>query len=274
MLSLVKTKESAPNEGVIVQRTCHIQGFPFAEQAQSVELAPLTFITGPNGGGKSCLLRHIADGAYEYAYSGGDRELTQTGGLRGPSRTDYMYVGVDTPETLIGVAAALGRIARDDEAKRRFSESVLDFAPWLCAARIEMIGMSRATCRFYRYDGSSVVQASEPLAKGLVRFAFFAALTYDPIPSSLICIDKPEVGLDWTARRKVAEMLVELSAKAQVCVTTYDLDMAHHTKTSRILVCNQYGDRVVCICRCKVCLAREETGWRGTWNRLVARLKQ
>jgi predicted ATPase len=79
------------------------------------------------------------------------------------------------------------------------------------------------------------------VASGTLRYLSLLAILFNPNPSSLICLEDPEVGLDPGVMPQFAELLKEVSQKRQIIVTTHSeilIDSLADTPES-VLICEK-----------------------------------
>ena len=167
-----------------------------------VEQGEFLAVAGPNGGGKTTLLR-IALGL-ERPQAGTARLFGEpASGLRGRSRIGYLaqraQLGIDSPVTVREVVAA-GRVPRRGLVGPLRSEDRVQVA-----RAIERVGLAdRATASLSTLSG------------GLQQRAFIAkALAAEP---SLLVLDEPTAGVDVDAQEALAALLEELHRDLRVTI--------------------------------------------------------
>jgi len=167
-----------------------------------VEQGEFLAVAGPNGGGKTTLLR-IALGL-ERPQAGTARLFGEpASGLRGRSRIGYLaqraQLGIDSPVTVREVVAA-GRVPRRGLVGPLRSEDRVQVA-----RAIERVGLAdRATASLSTLSG------------GLQQRAFIAkALAGEP---ELLVLDEPTAGVDVDAQEALAALLEELHRDLRVTI--------------------------------------------------------
>jgi zinc transport system ATP-binding protein len=167
-----------------------------------VEQGEFLAVAGPNGGGKTTLLRIVL--GLERPQAGTARLFGEpASSLRGRSRIGYLaqraQLGIDSPVTVREVVAA-GRVPRRGLVGPLRSE---DHAQ--VARAIERVGLED--------------RASAPLSTlsgGLQQRAFIAkALAGEP---ELLVLDEPTAGVDVDAQDALAELLEELHRDLRVTI--------------------------------------------------------
>ena len=167
-----------------------------------VEQGEFLAVAGPNGGGKTTLLR-IALGL-ERPQAGTARLFGEpASGLRGRSRIGYLaqraQLGIDSPVTVREVVAA-GRVPRRGLVGPLRSEDRVQVG-----RAIERVGLAD--------------RASAPLSTlsgGLQQRAFIAkALAGEP---ELLVLDEPTAGVDVDAQEALAALLEELHRDLRVTI--------------------------------------------------------
>ena len=95
------------------------------------------------------------------------------------------------------------------------------------------------------------LNAAVPVARmsdGTLRLLGMLSALFAPTPSSLMCLEKPELGMHPDSMSLLAELLVEASNRMQLVVTTHSdtLLSALNDKVESILVCenNGYGTNI------------------------------
>ncbi len=167
-----------------------------------VEQGEFVAVAGPNGGGKTTLLRIVL--GLERPQAGTARLFGEpASSLRGRSRIGYLaqraQLGIDSPVTVREVVAA-GRVPRGRLVGPLRSE---DHAQ--VARAIERVGLAD--------------RASAPLSTlsgGLQQRAFIAkALAGEP---ELLVLDEPTAGVDVDAQESLAALLEELHRDLRVTI--------------------------------------------------------
>ena len=76
------------------------------------------------------------------------------------------------------------------------------------------------TVELFLTEGNFIMPARR-LSDGTLRYLCLLAILCDPEPPPLICIEEPELGLHPDLLPKVADLLMEASARTQLIVTTH-----------------------------------------------------
>jgi len=167
-----------------------------------VEQGEFLAVAGPNGGGKTTLLRIVL--GLEQPHAGTARLFGEpASGLRGRARIGYLaqraQLGIDSPVTVREVVAA-GRVPR-----RGLVGPVRPEDRVQVARAIERVGLAD--------------RASAPLSTlsgGLQQRAFIAkALAGEP---ELLVLDEPTAGVDVDAQESLAALLEELHRDLRVTI--------------------------------------------------------
>ncbi|MEP6978472.1 MAG: ABC transporter ATP-binding protein [Thermoleophilia bacterium] len=167
-----------------------------------VEQGEFLAVAGPNGGGKTTLLRIVL--GLERPQAGTARLFGEpASSLRGRSRIGYLVqraqLGIDSPVTVREVVAA-GRVPRRGLVGPLRSEDRVQVA-----RAIERVGLAD--------------RASAPLSTlsgGLQQRAFIAkALAGEP---ELLVLDEPTAGVDVDAQEALASLLEELHSDLRVTI--------------------------------------------------------
>jgi zinc transport system ATP-binding protein len=167
-----------------------------------VEPGEFLAVAGPNGGGKTTLLRIVL--GLERPQAGAARLFGEpASSLRGRSRIGYLaqraQLGIDSPVTVREVVAA-GRVPRRGLVGPLRSEDRVQVA-----RAIERVGLAD--------------RASAPLSTlsgGLQQRAFIAkALAGEP---ELLVLDEPTAGVDVDAQEALAALLEELHRDLRVTI--------------------------------------------------------
>ena len=94
---------------------------------------------------------------------------------------------------------------------------------------------------FIREEGFIQPIPANRLSDGTLRYLFLMALLLDPTPPPVICIEEPEIGLHPDILPTIAEMLIAVSQKTQLIVTTHSdaLVSGLNEYPESILVCER-----------------------------------
>jgi predicted ATPase len=101
-----------------------------------------------------------------------------------------------------------------------------------------------ATVQFYLHEqGLKAPVPATRLSDGTMRFMAILAMLLSPTPKSLICIEEPELGLHPDSLPLLADLMVTVSKRTQLVVTTHSdtLVSALTEETESVIVCEQRG---------------------------------
>ncbi len=102
--------------------------------------------------------------------------------------------------------------------------------------------------QFYLHEnGLKSPIPSTRLSDGTLRFVAILALLVSPTPPPLICLEEPELGLHPDAMPLLAELMVEVSSRTQLIVTTHSdaFVSALTEEADSVLVCEHLGGTVM-----------------------------
>jgi len=158
--------------------------------------------------------------------------------LRRPQRADL------PADTLLPDSRNLGLILNDIEHSgvgSEFNRLLRRFLP-----RYQRLStrVHSGTVQFYLHeDGLKVPVPATRLSDGTIRFLALLALLLSPTPPPLICIEEPELGLHPDVLALFADLMVDISAKTQLIVTTHSdaLVSALTECAESVLVCENNG---------------------------------
>jgi zinc transport system ATP-binding protein len=189
----------------------------------SLLVAPGEFVAvaGPNGGGKTTLLRLVL--GLERPQAGSVAVFGRPAGVRGGSRIGYLsqraLTGGDAPVTVREVVAA-GRLATSGVAGplRRHDRDAVAWA-------IDRVGL-----------GDRVATPVRELSGGLQQRALIAkALAAEP---ELLALDEPTTGVDAESQESLAELLAALRAETGVTIlyVSHEFGAVEHVVERLVLV--------------------------------------
>ena len=149
-------------------------------------------------------------------------------------RTDHLSEGLDN------LPARLAALKRSPAVKRRLVDLVRELAPSFTDFEVIPEG---GTLSLYLTEGDLSIPARR-LSDGTLRYLCLLAILVDPDPPPLICIEEPELGLHPDIQPKLAELLVETSARTQLMVTTHSdvLVDALSDSPEVVMVCEKKHD--------------------------------
>lgn len=115
----------------------------------------------------------------------------------------------------------------------------------------------------YITEGDFSVPAHR-LSDGTLRYIFLLTILCDPDPPPLVCLEEPEIGIHPDLLHKLAELLVEASARMQLIVTTHSNSLmdslSEHPEA--IIVCEKHEGRTTM----KRLSAEELAEWFGEYS--------
>lgn len=111
----------------------------------------------------------------------------------------------------------LNHLRGEPAAKRNIIERLQDLYEGLSDFDVRIKG---GTVEVVLTEGDFVIPASR-LSDGTLRYLCLLAVLCDPNPPAMICIEEPELGLHPDMLPKLADLLREASARAQIVVTTH-----------------------------------------------------
>jgi len=82
------------------------------------------------------------------------------------------------------------------------------------------VSVEAGTVQVFFTEGDFTIPATR-LSDGTLRYLCLLAILCDPKPPPVICIEEPELGLHPDILPKVADLLIEASARTQLIVTTH-----------------------------------------------------
>jgi predicted ATPase len=104
------------------------------------------------------------------------------------------------------------------------------------------VSVEGGTVQVFFAEGRYTIPATR-LSDGSLRYLCLLAILCDPAPPPLICIEEPELGLHPDILPKIADLLVQASARTQLIVTTHS-DVLIDALTERpeaVLVCEKHA---------------------------------
>lgn len=157
--------------------------------------------------------------------------------IRQSSRADVRADGLS--EALDNLPTRLAVLKRDPAVKRELLARLGDVAPGFTDLEVVPEG---GRLQLYLTEGRHNVPAHR-LSDGTLRYLALLAILLDPTPPPLIVIEEPELGLHFDIMPKIAQLLGDASARAQLVVTTHSdvLVDALQDAPERVVVCEK-GD--------------------------------
>lgn len=131
----------------------------------------------------------------------------------------------------------LNKLRGNFKAKKRIMELISEFYEGIDDFDVKVEG---GTVQLFFQEGEFNIPATR-LSDGTLRFLCLLAILCNPNPSSLICIEEPELGIHADIIPTIADLLIEASKATQIIVTTHSdvlVDALTETPES-ILVCEK-----------------------------------
>ena len=156
--------------------------------------------------------------------------------FREPQRADMRTDELEEDFSNLGLV--LNRLRRNPQAKKDILSCLRDLYEGVTDFDISVEG---GTVQVFFTEGNFTIPATR-LSDGSLRYLCLLAILCDPTPPPLICIEEPELGLHPDILPKIADLLVEASARTQLIVTTHS-DILVDAMTERpeaVLVCEKH----------------------------------
>lgn len=135
--------------------------------------------------------------------------------FREPQRADMRTDRLE--ENFSNLGLFLNRLRRTPAAKKRLLMRLRDLYDGLSDFDVSV---EAGTVQVFFTENEFTIPATR-LSDGTLRYLCLLAILCDPKPPPLICIEEPELGLHPDILPKVADLLVEASARTQLIVTTH-----------------------------------------------------
>jgi predicted ATPase len=157
--------------------------------------------------------------------------------LRNPQRTDLRTDRLE--EDLSNLSLFLNRLRRKPKAKQAIYSQLCDLYEGLTDFDVSIEG---GTVHIIFAEGNFIIPAAR-LSDGSLRYLCLLAILCDSDPPPLIGIEEPELGLHPDLLPKLADLLVEASARCQLIVTTHSdiLVDALSEQPESIIVCEKHA---------------------------------
>lgn len=133
----------------------------------------------------------------------------------------------------------LSRIRQNPSTKAKLIEKIADIYDGVTGFDFEIVG---PTIQLYFEEGESTIRASR-LSDGSLRYLCLLAILLDPEPPAFIVLEEPELGVHPDLIHKIADLLVDASARTQLVVTTHSeiLVDALHDQPDAVVVCEKHN---------------------------------
>lgn len=132
----------------------------------------------------------------------------------------------------------LSNLLESPATKRAFTERLRDLFSGITDVHVRVRG---GTVQVFLQEGDFAIPATR-LSDGTLRYLCLLAILCDPEPPPLVCIEEPELGMHPDIIPKIADLLVEFSARSQLIVTTHsDILIDCMTETPEaVVVCEKH----------------------------------
>ena len=135
----------------------------------------------------------------------------------------------------------LNRLRKHPSIKAQLIEKIADIYEGVTDFDFEIIG---STVQVYFTEGRYTIPASR-LSDGSLRYLCLLAILLDPEPPAFIALEEPELGVHPDLIHKIADLLVDASARTQLVVTTHSeiLVDALHDQPDAVVVCEKHNEQ-------------------------------
>ncbi len=156
--------------------------------------------------------------------------------LRRPQQADARSDRLEEDFSNLGLV--LNRLRRHQPTKRLILERLRDLYDGLTDFDVSVEG---GTVQVFLAEGDFSIPATR-LSDGTLRYLCLLAILCDPNPPPLICIEEPELGLHPDILPKIADLLVEASARTQLIVTTHSTTLVDSlgVHPEAVIVCEKH----------------------------------
>jgi predicted ATPase len=133
----------------------------------------------------------------------------------------------------------LNRLRGNPKAKNALLTALRDLYDGLDDFDVSAEG---GTVQVFFAEGDFTIPATR-LSDGTLRYLCLLAILCDPEPPPLICIEEPELGLHPDILPKLAELMIAMSERTQLIVTTHSdiLVDALTEQPESVLVCEKHN---------------------------------
>lgn len=154
------------------------------------------------------------------------------------------YVDSSMPQAILAedfsnLALVLNRLCRDPKIKKTIVKYLHDLYDGVTDIGFDVLG---GFIQLYLIEGEQTIPVKR-LSDGTLHYLCLLAILCDPNPPPLICIEEPELGLHFDAALKIADLMIEASARTQLIVTTHStMIVSAMTDTyESVLVCEKHN---------------------------------
>ncbi len=156
--------------------------------------------------------------------------------FRTPQRADLRNDSLESDFSNLGMF--LSRLRKDPTTKRVLITALRDLYEGHTDFEVVTEG---GTVQIFFTEGDFSIPATR-LSDGSLRYLCLLAILLDPTPPPLTCIEEPELGLHPDLLPKIADLLVEVSKRTQLVITTHSdvLIDALSEQPESVLVCEKH----------------------------------
>ncbi|MFZ5909981.1 MAG: AAA family ATPase [Chloroflexota bacterium] len=157
--------------------------------------------------------------------------------FREPQKADMRNDRLEEDFSNLGLF--LNRLRRNPKAKNALLTALRDLYEGLDDFDVSVEG---GTVQVFFTEGDFTIPATR-LSDGTLRYLCLLAILCDPEPPPLICIEEPELGLHPDILPKLADLMIAMSERTQLIVTTHSdiLVDALTELPESVLVCEKHG---------------------------------
>lgn len=157
--------------------------------------------------------------------------------FRQPQRADLQRNLLNEDFSNLGVF--LNRLRQSPEAKAQLIERLADLYEGLIDFELNF---DFGTVQVNFQESNFTIPGSR-LSDGSLRYLCLLAILLDPSPRPLVVIEEPELGMHPDLIPKIADLLVDASARTQLVVTTHsDILVSAFTQSpERLIVCEKHA---------------------------------
>jgi len=161
--------------------------------------------------------------------------------FRAPQQTDMRNDRLEEDFSNLGMF--LNRLRLNPRTKSALLNALRDLYDGLTDFELSIVG---GTVHVFFIENAFAIPATR-LSDGTLRYLCLLAILCDPEPPPLIAIEEPELGLHPDILPKIADLLIEASARTQLIITTHsDIlvnALTEHPET--IVVCEKQAGQTV-----------------------------
>lgn len=156
--------------------------------------------------------------------------------FREPQKADMRNDRLEEDFSNLGLF--LNRLRRNPKAKNTLLAALRDLYDGLDDFDVSVEG---GTVQVFFTEGDFTIPATR-LSDGTLRYLCLLAILCDPEPPPLVCIEEPELGLHPDILPKLADLMIAMSERTQLIVTTHSdiLVDALTEQPESVLVCEKH----------------------------------